>query len=96
MGFSGSGGLAASSSNCCCGRSGGRSSMSHSKKRSHAHPHETLCDATTKAETTMAEGFLLGQKVSGRLRLRKDGERESCLNIPCAALAYPRHPASGW
>lgn len=72
--------------------------MSHSEKCSRPHPHETLCGAATKAETAMAEGFL---RDTGRLRPRRDGEREdSCVsNIPChasAVLSCPRHPSPCW
>lgn len=91
MGFSGSGGLAASSSNCCCGRRGGRRRVSHSKKRSHPCPHETLCGAVTEGETAMVGDFL---RDTGRLGLGRDGEREESSQQPrhaSAALACPRH-----
>lgn len=94
MGFSGSGGLAASSSNCCCGRrrgGGGRRRVSHSEKRSRPSPHETLGSAATEAETAMAEGF---PRDTGRLRPRRDGEREeSCVASP--ATQAQRSPAPG-
>lgn len=88
MGFSGSGGLAASSSNCCCGRIGGRR-VSHSEKRCHPRPHKTLCGTMTNTES------FLGATM-GSFRDRK--REESCRQMHNAVLVQavcPRPQTTG-